>query len=423
VIQSQDIPNEVKTSMDGLRVGMYVTRLDRPWLETPFPLQGVKIKSAEDIDLLRRYANYVYVDIERGHAPENRFWILEGQLALQDEVPAPVQPQFRETTNEYTKLKKCFYRISTTVEQEMDSARQITGQLDNNIKRLYGDLEKGHHLDISLVKEGVAALVDSVTRNPSAFSLLMQMQKSDEYTYNHSLGTSVWCAQFGRHLGLEKDDIRELALGGMLLDVGKVRLPQTLLSKKEAISPAEAMQIQQHVDHSLRILAQTGAVSPRVMKMVATHHERADGNGYPEGLPNDQIPIFGRIAGIVDSYDAMTSKKPYTEQIYSPVEAIDELYKCRGSSFQEELVEQFIQTIGIYPTGSLIEFVDGSVGVVLEVNDLKRLFPVVMILLDEKKVPLENFLKIDLSREDSEYKIKNALPYGAYGIKMDELFL
>lgn len=418
--------SELKTSIDGLAVGMYVIRLDRPWLETPFPMQGVRIESSADIELLRRYASYVFVDIEKGPSPPPQYWITGGpeQFKLQGSAQATIQVDYKKTDDEYAKLKKCFYEIKSTLDNELGNAHEIKDKVDASLKKVMADLRKGKALDIELVKQGVEATVDSILRNPSAFSLLLQLEKSDEYSYVHSLSTSVWCAQFGRHLGLERREIINLALGGMLLDIGKVKLPQTLLHKREAISPEERSLIHHHVDHSLRILAATKLIPTDVMRMVATHHERADGSGYPEGLENDSIPIYGRIAGIVDSYDAMTTKRPYTDDVYSPHEAINELYRCRGAYFQAELVEQFIQTVGLYPTGSLVEFNTGEVGVILEVNDLKRLFPTVMLVLDKDKRPLGEFRTVNLSKDiGSDLRISRALPSGAHGIKMDQLFL
>ncbi len=417
--------NELKTSIDGLSIGMYVTRLERPWIETPFPLQGVHIKSEKDIAMLRRYTSYVYVDTARGPSPSHEFWITSSnQLQLKEKEEPPIEAFKNKPDNEYTKLKKCFYEIKSSFEKEFKNAGEIREQVHSNLKKILHDLQKGKSLDIELVKQGVEATVSSIIRNPSAFALLVQIEKSDEYIYSHALGTSVWCAQFGRYLGLEKADINDLALGGMLLDIGKMKLPKSLLYKKDTLSPEECTLIQTHVKHSVQILAKSKSVNSSVLNMVATHHERADGSGYPQGLKNASISIYGRIAGIIDSYDAMTTKKPYSETVYTPHEAIHELYQCRDTIFQEELIEQFIQTVGLYPTGSLVECNSGEVGVVLEVNDLKRLFPTLMIILDENKLPVEEFKKINLSKQKvSHLKVEKGLPYGAYGIKMEQLFI
>ena len=239
-----------------------------------------------------------------------------------------------------------------------------------------------------------------------------------------------FCAAFGRHLGLDKKDINRLALGGLLLDIGKSRLPVDLVRKRGDLSEDGLKQMHAHVDFSVKTLV-AGANDTNgrrfdieVLQMVATHHERADGSGYPQGLQNEDIPIFGRIAGIVDSFDAMTSERPYMDaRPRSPHEAISELYGLRDSKFQAELVEQFIQAVGLYPTGSLVELNTGQVGAVVGINGLRRLQPTVMLLLDEHKEPYAEFQYLDLSTADHAIRVQRGLPPSAYGINMQELFL
>jgi len=418
--------NELKTSIDGLEIGMYVSRLDKPWMDTPFDLEGLIIKTSKDIEILRRYTAFVYVDVDKGPSPDPKFWISvsEETLNFADAELPPIEA-FKTKKNEYSNLRRAFYEIETSFSVELETATGIKNQIEKDLKKILHDLENGKNIDIELLKVGVEASVGSILRNPSAFSLLVQLEKTDEYSYSHALSTSIWCAQFGRHLGLEKNDIQELALGGMLLDVGKVKLPKELLIKKGVMSPEESLLVHQHVKFSHKILSESPTpLSHKIMNMVATHHERADGSGYPDQIENKDIPIYGRIAGIVDSYDAMTTSRPYSDRIFSPNDAINEFYQMRGSSFQEELVEQFIQTVGLYPTGSLVELNNGSVGIVTEVNELKRLHPSVMLILDKDKLPLEEFTTINLSDSNkSGLLVDKALPLGSFGIKLEELFL
>lgn len=415
--------NEVKISVEGLSRGMYVTRLERSWIENTFPPKGFRIDSDQQIETIKRSTRLVYVDTLKGVTPDHRFWILEkDQLRLTASDEPPIFNT--KKTDEYTKLKKYFYEITSDLELELETAKEVKERIAKNTKRILHDLQTGKTLDIDTVKQGVVAIVDSIIRNPSAFSLISQLKGTDSYSYSHAISTSVWCAQFGRHLGLGRDDINSLALGGMLLDVGKVKIPVDILNKTTGFSDKDLMIIRSHVDFSLRAAVKAGGVSPKVLQMIATHHERANGSGYPEGIKNEQIPIFGRIAGIVDSFDAMTSVRPYSPEALTPHDAINILYHSSGDLFQRELIEQFIQTVGVYPTGSLVEFKTGEVGVVVAVHDMKRLYPTVMLLLDKNKRPLEEFITIDLSSEkESGLEIVHGLPHGAFGIKMEELFL
>jgi len=409
--------SEKKIKMEGLQVGMYVSRVDRPWSEMPTLVEGLVIQNSEDIDMLNENCKYVYVDTSKGKDVSPMYWI-QSEAAPVEESKVIVD----RGKSEYDLLRKETYETIESLDQELDTATEIHSEVSSKIGQTFDDLEQNKEINIAALKDAVSHTVNSVVRNPTAFKLVLELKKTDKYSYNHALGTSVWCAQFGRQLGLDKDSIQELALGGLVLDIGKTKLPESILNKKGSLSKEEVIQLRSHVDQAVQILIQNEEVPHNVMRMVATHHERGDGSGYPLGLENKDIPIYGRIAGIVDSFDAMTSVRPFGPPVYSPHEAISKLYDLRGTLFQADLVEQFIQTVGLYPTGSLVELNTGQVGVVTAINGLKRLRPTVMLVLDEDKKPLDEFESINLS-EQQDYTVKKALKYGAYGIKMDELFL
>ncbi len=425
---------EIKTSIEGLEIGMYVSRLDRPWLKTPFMLQGIQIKTSSDIEKLRKYCNYVYVDVEKGSSPDPRFWVLrEAPRDYTRKNGARAQTKSsadNQTKDDFSHLRKQHYSTETKFTNELDTAKDIHKNISVDLNNMLSNLERGGVLDVAAVKKGITYMTDSIIRNPSAMMWIISLREVDDYSYTRSLSTSVWCATFGRHLGLEKPAIENLALGGLLLDVGKTRLPRELLLKTGQLSPEEMQQLRSHVDIGVKILANTsrdssGETLPvEVMQMVATHHERADGSGYPQRLSNNEIPLFGRIAGIVDSYDAMNNKRVYIDaEPMSAHEAIAELYNLRGEKYQAELIEQFIQAIGLYPTGSLIELSTGEVGAVVAINGLRRLRPSIILLLDKNKEPLPQFVPMDLSMTSEEITVARGLPVGAFGIDMNELFL
>jgi HD-GYP domain-containing protein (c-di-GMP phosphodiesterase class II) len=407
---------EVRISVKGLEPGMFVCRLDRPWIETPFPLEGMQLRSETEVRDIQGICSFVYVDTLAGKSPDPRY--------LQFDAPG-----FNGSakTNEYAALRRTDWTLKTEFEVELKQAESAHGILQDDITQVMGDLQLGKKLNVQKLKHGVEAMISSILRNPAAFVWLKEIRRQDEYSYHHAMGCAIWAATFGRHLGLEKHELHDLALAGLLCDVGKTRVPMELLAKQEALSADEGKLVREHVRHSLDIVCDTPDLSPTIIEIVATHHERHDGSGYPQGLEGDQIPIFGRMMGLVDSYDAMTSVRPYAAS-RSPHQAVSELYAHRGRLYQPELVEQFIQACGIYPVGSLVELSNGEVGVITAVHSLKRLRPRVMLLLDARKRPLDQFRPVDLSRVEVDalgnpLSVKQGLPSGAYGVDPRELFL
>jgi HD-GYP domain-containing protein (c-di-GMP phosphodiesterase class II) len=425
---------EVKTSVEGLVVGMFVSRLDRPWIKSPFLLEGLAIKSDDDIEQLRKLCSYVYVDVEKGEAPDPRYWVLREGPRQYSQSQAGQRHAASVTTlpeRDYSsRPEKINYQITTTLKSELESAKDIYQDIDKELKQILSDLKQGDGLDVKALRKGIAVMTKSIARNPAAMMWVISLRSVDDYSYSRSLGTSVWCATLGRHLGLEMSALEALALGGLLLDIGKTRQPEELLHKSGPLDQEERQQMEKHVDLGVKILADSQetpageAIPPEVLQMIAAHHERADGSGYPQGLQNDAISLFGRIAGVVDSFDAMTSKSPYgRREPMTPHEAVTELYELRDKKYQAELVEQFIQAVGLYPTGSLVELNTGEVGAVVAVNGLRRLRPEIVLLLDKNKEPLSEFIAMDLSQMDRKISVSRGLKSGAYGIDMNELFL
>jgi HD-GYP domain-containing protein (c-di-GMP phosphodiesterase class II) len=404
---------EFRILVQGLRKGMFVSRLDRPWIETPFPLEGIAIRSQGDIDRLVRYCTHVYVDIERGARPDMKY----------------VDPLSSEASSQpvwLAELRTTFYDESVSLEAEMPQAREVYEEFAHALQDMYGELQDGGNLDLGVVKNGMRSMIDSVLRNPNACGWLARFKDSDDSLYRHALGCAVWSAALGRHLGLGRNELDDLVLGCILMDAGKSRLPRELLARKERYNDEECLQVKTHVTLGLDLI-DTGAVSERVVEIVCHHHERHDGQGYLQGLAGNAIPLFARIAALVDCYDALINVRPHRPP-HAPHEAISMLYRSRGRRYQPELVEQFIQAIGIYPSGTLVELSSGEVAVVVSLNGARRLKPKIMLLLDQDKQPYSDFATLDLlddplSDDGRIVSIRRGLPPGAFGIRAEELYL
>jgi hypothetical protein len=182
-----------------------------------------------------------------------------------------------------------------------------------------------------------------------------------------------------------------------------------------------------HVDHSVEILSNTAGLPPELPGLASLHHERFDGSGYPRGLRGDAIAISGLIAGIVDAYDTLTAPQPFGENL-SPAKALSIIYKGRGTQFHPALTEQFIQCIGIYPVGSVVELNSGEVAIVIAQNMVRRLQPRIMVVKDAKGDMLIPYKMLDLMKEpkvrpDEPYRILRSLEYDSVKIDPREMFL
>ena len=270
-------------------------------------------------------------------------------------------------------------------------------------------------------------MVLSVARNPDALLWLVRLKQTDQYSYDHSLDVAAHVMIFGRYLGLGDESIATLGMAGMLQDVGKLKLPPALLQKSGPLSPREHEIFRSHVDFSLQILSASPQATPQMLEIVARHHERCDGSGYPLGLKGEQVGLMAEITGLCDTYCAMTRERPYGEAASAQV-ALDALRAQRGVGFSESTVDQFVQCIGLYPVGTLVELNSGEVAVVVAQNRIRRLKPRVMILLGPDKQPNAYPHTLDLLYEQptatgQPYAIVRALPLGAYGVDASEFYL
>jgi HD-GYP domain-containing protein (c-di-GMP phosphodiesterase class II) len=426
-----------KIDVDGLRVGMYVSRLDRPWLETPFLFQGFIIRTDSDIEELRRYCEDVEIDIEQSDAT-----LQSSLLPATTKVHANTSSsQSRPGNSIWQRIKRLFglkkaessyerapgeiYQDKVTTADELAVARNVHSGALQQLMDVLGSIRCGEEIPMPKLALVVDSMVDSVLRNQTAMALLVRMQKTDEHAGAHSMASSIWALVFGRHLGLDRESLAAVGLGGLLLDIGKTKLPKELLNKQGELTDIEWKHIRSHVDHGLQIIREVGNIDQRVTDMVATHHERHDGTGYPKGLKGNQIPVFGRIGGIVDSYTAMTNDRPYAKTM-SSYDAMREFKSLSDKHFQAEMVEQFIQAIGIFPAGTLVELNTGEVGVVINENKTSRLQPELALILDSNKQLIEGFKIIDLANQGTPSPmvwIDRGVDAGTYDIDPGEYFL
>ena len=392
--------------VDELQLGMYVSKLDRPWTETPFVFQGFVLKSQKQIDAMKKYCGHVFVDPEKEDLSE-----IEGHAG-------GTAASIRGST---------VYKESSSLDTELPRARSAIAETATVLRQISRDVQIGHAVDGVKVRQAATDITESVVRNPDAATLLVQLQEKSGEAFNRSIHVSVMMSIFGRFLQLSRESIEQLSLLGLLQDAGKLKLPSALLEKVGNLTAEETVLYQSHVDHSVEILNKTQGLPNDLPGLASLHHEHFDGSGYPRGLRGVAIALPGMIAAIVDAFDTLVAPPPQGKHM-SPSNALNVIYKGRGKLFQPALVEQFIQCVGVYPVGSAIELNTGEVGIVIAQNPLRRLQPRVMVVRDAKGNETRPYKMLDLAKEpkatpDEVYRIRRTLEYDAVKVDPRELFL
>lgn len=312
------------------------------------------------------------------------------------------------------------YVDMSVIEEELPLAKEAHKKVEAVVQEVIADLSNNKAPDLEKVGEAVGWMVQSVVRNPDGLIWLSRLKSVDAYTYNHGLNTAIYLIAFGRHMGLPEAQLQVIGTVGLMQDVGKVKIPPALLNKRGKPTAAELLILQNHVTHSVEILRASKDMTQELIDAVRQHHERYDGSGYPNGLAGDAISTLGGMAGLVDAYTAMISARPYAKSI-SVQQALHELYSTRNKSFRADLVEAFIQCVGVFPVGSLVELNTSEVAVVVSQNRARRLKPRVMLVMDSERQPFAAPTMLDLVTDPptptgEPYRIVRGLQAGLYDV-------
>ncbi len=423
---------EMRVPVGDLRLGMHVLRLDRPWEETDFLLQGFVINHREEIDALQAQCEHVFIEakVHMGDIASERLSIdPAADLYNRSETGGGAVARGKKAGDQYKErhavgkpTTRVTYINKIDVSKEMVTARSAYDQARGMARDIMANIRLGKTLDMHQAREVVDECVSSVLRNGDALLLLTKLKEQHEYTAEHCMNVCILTATFARHLGMLEEEIRKIALCGLLHDVGKSRIPDAVLNKPSALTPEEYKLMQNHAALGRDVLMASPRVEHSCVDVAYNHHERPDGNGYPRGLPATQIPYWAKIVAIVDAYDAITSNRNYDKGRAS-MEALDIIHRGKGKQFDEELANEFIRCIGIYPPGSIILLSSGEVGIVVAANPKNKLKPRVLLVRNEQQGKREKYRMIDLIQSPADsrgnpYAITKEVPDGTFGVSL-----
>jgi putative nucleotidyltransferase with HDIG domain len=397
-----------------LQKGMYVAELDRPWLESPFLFQGFRITNVDELTQLEKICDYVFVDPEKSAIP-----VPKTLSAIPMRSTAS-----RANTSTYIKQTPLF---QTTFEQEYPRAHKTFEVTKENVTNIFGDVRLGRSLDVAEVKYTVTSLVDSIMRHPDALLLLSNLQDKNNQAVSHAVNVCTLAITFGRFLGFPKKELTELGMGALLHDIGETKIPTEILENFSNCTAEDIKTFQDHTTYGAAILHNTKGLPESVIAIARDHHERSNGSGYPQSISSENLDIFTMIVAIADVYDNVTTGM-YGKPPVPCTETLKNIYVWREDLFDALLVEKFIQCLGIYPVGSIVELNTGEVGVVINNNPETRLFPKVLLVRNKDKRPIDppKVINLDIFRtEDNkhQYEISRVVQADDYGIDLRNYIL
>lgn len=374
----------IKISINQLKIGMYVNDLNYAWKEHPFAWQCFTVEDAATLNkILGSGIAEIYIDTSRGTDVDAVEVINEPSCE-----PSAILPGI------ISKLSPA---------EEFRRAKELYSNANKLMQGMMKDVRLGKQIELEQCEPMIDNIIDSMFSMPSALLPLAQMKNVDEYTFQHSVSVAALSVAFGRVLDMPRDEIKELALGGLLHDVGKAKVPMCILNKAGKLDDAEFVVMKNHVSNTSELLKDVKGISAITFNAASQHHERYDGTGYPHGLKSDQISLHGQMLAIADVYDAITSIRIYHKGM-PPTEALKKMFEWSGAHFNAKLVQAFIKGIGIYPAGSLVRMESERLGIVREVVPDKLLQPVVQLIYDCKKMSYIPSVRVELSASSDKIK-------------------
>jgi len=428
---------------DELKLGMYIDRavIDNLRKDGDINVHFVKnifIDSEEKLNKIKNSnIKFLFIDTAKTRKIEPK----PGVVKEEPKQPPPEEPkQYIEMVDDIEVIKNDedeaellesfdedeepkkpkVVRASVPFEQELAVAREIKKEAVNNVKSMFQNAAAGKTFETEETQSQVSEMVKSIFRNKDAMISLTRLKSFDEYTFTHCVNVTALSIALARELGFSKQEVDTVGFGAMLHDIGKVFVPDEVLNKPGKLDPDERLEIQKHTIHAKDLLEKRGDIPETAINMAWEHHERIDGLGYPEGKVGRQIQKESWLISIVDVYDALTSARVYKPGMPAP-QVLSILKSKSKEEFRHDYVDKFVEVLGIFPVGSVVEFNTGQIGIVKEINRDDLFKPHVILVMNANKQKMGAPRIIDSSRYDSmKLKITKFHHPGTFGINVEE---
>ncbi len=379
-----------RISIQDLKPGMTIVDVIKSWSQT---LSMDKVSFIKDQKMIQRLQEVgikeIFIDTEKTK-----------KIKIEIDESAKKIEQIDESVEKITEIDE--------LRQELGKADLIRSEAQKIVSSIMIDVRNGEKIVINELNNVVEKVVDSILRNQYALVGLAQMQKKNSYIFEHAVSSCALMVAYANVCGYDNNEQQELGVGAILHDIGMMNIPTKILNKPGELNKSERIELRKHVEYGYNILADILGISESSLVMALQHHERWDGNGYPKRLKGKEISQIGQMVAIVDVYDAITTDKGYKKGI-SPSKALREMFEKSDIDFNGELIQKFIQSVGLYPFGTIVSLKNKLFGIVIDVRPIDLLHPVLRIIYDPQKGGLITPYDLDLQNyiDDPDFKISN----------------
>lgn len=253
---------------------------------------------------------------------------------------------------------------------------QIVDQSVLEVKQIFVEIQHSGYIPFEKIKQTILPTLCNLSKDFGIVVFMLNLQKTDDYTYRHSTGVSMMSAMIGNWMGLPEADISRLAMAGMLHDVGKMYISPEILQKPGRLEAEEYEQIKRHPELGYECLMRQPQVDERVALVALQHHEREDGGGYPFGIQGSQMDLMSKIVAVADVFHAMTSKRIYREEL--PLyEVLRNMWVHAYGAMNPHIVHCFMEKLMNYLIGCEVILSNGQIGRIVLMNDRDPVNPLV----------------------------------------------
>ncbi|NKF52031.1 HD-GYP domain-containing protein [Shewanella sp. WXL01] len=369
--------NLIKIPVSKLAIGMFVTAIDHNNSKVAVSNAG-QIKNRDAITKLTKNGiKTVWVDVERSSDSC-------GLKKVKPKVSGNPLAKKPATNPRDVKQKQ---------------AKKLLSEAKGLIKKVMSETFEGKAIEVAQFGEVADKMIESVMDDADAFKCISALRSKDAYLLEHSINVAFLLVTFGRYLDLDPELIKQMAVGGILHDIGKVKVDNEILHKPARLTAEEFEKMKLHQVYAIDIMRDIEGLSQVSIDVCLMHHEKLDGKGYPRGLKGDEIPMHGRMSCIVDIYDALTATRCYKEAM-SPAAAFKILISLTPFHLDQKLVYEFIRCVGVYPVGSLVQLSDERVGIVWDSKNRDALHPIVKCFYSQKHRRYTEVAFVDLKKSD-----------------------